>query len=24
VNFVSTGTDKNHRAYVSAMKVYYK
>ena len=24
VNFVSTGTDKYHRAYVSAMKVYYK
>ena len=24
VNFVSTGTDKSHRAYVSAMKVYYK
>ena len=23
VNFVSTGTDKNHRAYVSAMKVIY-
>ena len=23
VNFVSTGTDKNHRAYVSALKVIY-